>query len=129
MINYAHDLSLIYLIHFTELVFGDRHYVGKTSQDRLHHRMQEHQNGRAALATKMAVERGVTMSLAALILTPDPRTELRLQDSAVQAALCSVCHGIEAITPLPALLPVAKPVTQNDLAPAGVRHSFPANKK
>jgi hypothetical protein len=85
-----------YLLCFSEPLGNERHrashYLGYSPDRTLERRIAEHLAGRGARITRVAVERGITLTVTRVWPGEDRRAERRPKDGAHPGRLCPVCR-------------------------------------
>lgn len=85
--------TTLYLLHIHPPIEHAHHYLGATKEGRLRHRLAEHQTGRGAALTRIALERGSTLTLVRTWHQSTWAEERRLKQQGHIRRLCPVCNG------------------------------------
>lgn len=83
----------VYLLHFDSRISGchtTQHYLGWS--DNFENRMIEHQLGRGARLTQVAIERHITWTIARLWPGKDRKFERFLKNKKNSPRLCPICN-------------------------------------
>jgi predicted GIY-YIG superfamily endonuclease len=82
----------VYLLHFSEPIKHARHYLGYTRVS-VYDRLIEHNAGRGARLTQVAVSMGIELHLARIWPGADRKFERRLKNRNNAPKLCPICRG------------------------------------
>jgi hypothetical protein len=83
---------MVYLIHFEPAYKHARHYLGYCEDSRLGKRIEEHEAGRGARLTQVAVGAGCFLEVVRLWPGASRRDERRMKRWRMAPRLCPICN-------------------------------------